>query len=371
MPETGPHRELVKNRWLLSLAVVVTVGATAWAWQLAATGFSPSPRLTNRGMIAVALDASQKEVTAPVQVDVAYNPGTGKAGTTSLSLVLQHGFGVVPEAAPPTAVIVLFCGELATGIDMVNRFDQPVKWKPVRPASDSGDYWSMLGGSMSRCVYTRVSLDSGDVGLRQEIFSGVSRITCVRASGPRLLYVLPGLTTLPIASAGDIAFRPLPPGSKATIDLHNQPGDFDAQTASPQLPDSGVLRWTRDLAPAGAGPLSYRLQGELLDTAAIQQRDLFMAGALAGVAGGGIMLVLEAAVQLLLIGNRKPAASPQAVAPPPQSQDRTAAPVLITPPAAAPPPRLRDRSVPVAVAAAVGATAALILLRRRRNRRWF
>ncbi|MER6590067.1 hypothetical protein [Micromonospora chalcea] len=369
MPEAGLRRELVKNRWLLSLAVLVTVGATVWAWQLAATGFSPSPRLTDRGVIAVALDASQTGVTAPVQVDVAYNPGTGKAGTTSLSLVLQHEFGAVPEAAPPTAVIVLICGELATGIDMVNNVYQPVKWKPVQPRSENGDYWSMLGGSMSRCVYTRVSLDSGDAGLRQEILSGVSQTTCARASGPRLLYVLPGLTTLPPASAGDIAFRPLPPGSKATIDLDNQPGDFNAQTASPQLPDSGVLRWTRELAPGGAGPRSYRLSGELFDTAAKQQRDLFMAGALAGVAGGGIMLVLEAAVQLLLNGCRKRAANPQAVAPPPQSQDRTAEPDPITPPAAAPPPQHRGRSVSVAVAAAVGAAAALILLRRRRDRR--
>ncbi|WBB53886.1 hypothetical protein [Verrucosispora sp. WMMD573] len=319
-------------------------------------------------MIAVALDARQTNVTAPVQVDVAYSPGTGKADTTSLSLVLQHEFDAVPEAAPPTAVIVLFCGELATGIDMVNRFDQPVKWKPVQPKSENGDYWSMLGGSMSRCVYTHVSLDSGGVGLRQEILSGVSRITCTRASGPRLLYVLPGLTTLPPASAGDIAFRPLPPKSRATIGLYNQPDDFNAQTASPQLPDAGILRWTREL-PGGAGPLSYRLRGELLDTAALQQRDLFMAGALAGVAGGGIMLVLEATVQLLLNHSRKRAANPQAMAPPSQSQDRTEAPVPIAPPAAAPPRRCRDRSVSIAVTAAVGTTAALILLRRRRNRR--
>ncbi|TNH21092.1 hypothetical protein FHG89_32385 [Micromonospora orduensis] len=370
MPETGLRRELVKNRWLLSLAVVVTVGAAAWAWQLAATGFSPSPRLADRGVIAVALDANQTGVTAPVQVHVAYNPGTGKAGTTSLSLVLQHEIGAAPEAAPPTAAIVLICGDLATGIDMINRFNQPVKWKPVQPKSENSDYWSMLGGSMSRCVYTRVSLDSGDVGLRQEILSGISGITCKRASGPRLLYVLPGLTTLPHASAGEIAFRPLPPGSKAIIDLDNQPGDFSAQTASPQLPDSGVLRWTKEL-PGSAGPLSYRLSGELLDTAAIQQRNLFMAGALAGVAGGGIMLVLEAAVQLLLNRSRKRAAKPQAMAPLPHSQDRTEAPALITPPAAAPPPQRRDRSMSVAVAAAVGATAVLILLRRRRNRLWF
>ena len=370
MPETGLRRELVKNRWLLSLAFVLTVGATAWAWQLAATGFSPSPRLTDRGVIAVALDASQTDVSAPVQVHVAYDPGAGKAGTTSLSLVLQHEFGAVPEAAPPTAAIVLICGELATGIDMINRSNEPVKWKPVQPKSKNGDYWSMLGGSMSRCVYTRVSLDGGDVGIRQEILQGVSGITCKRVSGPRLLYVLPGLTTLPTASAGDIAFRPLPPGSKATIDLENQPGDFNVQTASPQLPDSGVLRWTKEL-PGSAGPLSYRLGGDLVDTAAMQQRDLFMAGALAGVAGGGIMLVLEAAVQLLLNGSRKRAANPQAVAPPPQSQDPTGVPMRVTPPAAAPPPHRRDRSVPAAVAVAVGATAVLILLRRRRNRRWF
>ncbi|MEU8111016.1 hypothetical protein [Micromonospora sp. NPDC048947] len=370
MPETGLRRELVKNRWLLSLAVVATVGATAWAWQLAATGFSPSPRLTDRGVIAVALDGSQTDVTTPVQVDVAYNPGTGKAGTTSLSLVLQHEFGAVPETAPPTAVIVLLCGELTTGIDLINKFDQPVKWEPVQPKSENGDYWSMLGGSMSRCIYTRVSLGGGAAGLRQEILSGVSRMTGTRASGARLLYVLPGITTLPTASAGDVAFRPLPAGSKATIRLYNQPDDFNAQAASPQLPDSGILRWTREL-PGGAGPLSYRLSGELLDTAAIQQRDLFMAGALAGVAGGGIMLAIEAAVQLLLNRSRKRAAHSQAVAPPPQSQDLTKAPALITPPTAATPPHRLDRWMTIAVAAAVGATTVLILLRRKRNRRRF
>lgn len=272
---------------LASLAAVVALASGIWAWRLAANEFQPSPRLYSPGTIVVAIQPSAGEVVDPVQISVRYDVADSDDHRGRILLAISQLPLADKRLGPPPKVYVLLCGAIASNPAFVDNRGEPIAWR--KPRLDQGDIQFSTFGMASSCVYTSGELPPD--GLRQMLLRGTTGAGLRSASADRILYVVPGVVAMPArVPIGDIEPGPLPKGSSAKIYLDEVPTDIENVAASPQLPDAGRLQWTYDF---GDAVQEYRLAGDLGDRAAVGQRNLFLAGALVGVAGGALVWLLE------------------------------------------------------------------------------
>jgi hypothetical protein len=281
------------------VALLLAVGAGLWGWQLATESFAASPRLAAPGTIAIATSTSSPVASGPIDVVVSYDAAPGQA-TTGLVMSLTHSVAEVATKPPPT-VLVLLCGPIADDPHFTDNRGRRLAW--ARPILDHGDIQSSLFGRASDCVYTTLTLSAS--GFSQALLIGSSGGSISAVSGGRILYALPGVVALrsrfPI---GNLNPEPLPAGSTLDVNLEDVPGDLADVVASPQLPDAGRLRWTATFGTTDYTPTQYRLGGDLGDRQTAEQRQLFIAGALVGIAGGGLVWFLELGVTAL-VGRRE------------------------------------------------------------------
>ena len=115
-------------------------------------------------------------------------------------------------------------------------------------------------------------------------------------SGPGIIYAWPGMFNLPQANfTKTFTVTPLANGSTYTVSFLDLPDDISNVVTHPTLTPS----------PEGfhiTGPFNYgftnsydefQLSGDLSNSQAMGQRDLFIAGALVGVTGGAAIWFLE------------------------------------------------------------------------------
>ncbi|MEV0726902.1 hypothetical protein AB0I37_29535 [Micromonospora purpureochromogenes] len=291
--ERNGRRSIGEAAFLVPLAALISIVAGFWAWNFAAKEFRPAPRLPSPGTIVVATQPSSAAVDA-VQVSASYGSSADKA-RASVQIAINQLPESAPRVGPPAKLYVLLCGSIAQGPKYVDNRGAPIAWATLK--LDQGDIQSSLFGRASECVYTTLELPPD--GLRQALLRGSSGRPIDSLSGDRVLYAVPGVVAMPARfPLGDISPGPLPAGSTLTVDLDGVPGDIENVMASPELPDSGRLEWKSILGADNAR--EYRLSGDLHDLVAAGQRNLFIAGALVGVAGGGLVWLFELTASLLL-----------------------------------------------------------------------
>lgn len=297
----------------LLLALVVTVIAIVVAWHLASADFAPAPVLSNPGTIFVAAQSGSRTSGAPIKISVNYNAVIGTRSTAFTMDLTQVLPGQSIKQNSPK-VILMLCGTIARHPRFVDNRLRSIQWHHlVLPPGESNS----LVRAGSECVYTVVSLTSESLESQffQATVHGSSGTAASRVSGDRILYALHGVAvwppTIPMES-----FRAglLPRGSALELDLSGFPSDLENVTASPQLPNSGILQWAGRLNPVPAMPVyQYRLGGQLTDREAATQRELFISGAFVGVAGAGVIWFLEQLVgSLISIRRRKRGSSNRA-----------------------------------------------------------
>jgi hypothetical protein len=118
-------------------------------------------------------------------------------------------------------------------------------------------------------------------------------------SGAKILYTLPGVTTL--LSSEDLngsTVHPLPPDSTVKVRLGEPPADLTVTASSRQIPASGQLAWSYKVTDPDL-PDWYRVGGFLASAEETAQSLIFFAGALVGVFGAALLWLLESLVQLL------------------------------------------------------------------------
>lgn len=239
----------------LTLASVVTIASVVVAWRLASVNFAPTPVLAEPGVIFVATESSTGPSEAPIKINMSYSGTTGAratAFTMALTQVLPNRFTV--RRSPN--VILILCGAISRHPRYLDNRLRTITWHQV--ALPFGEYNSLVGTG-SECLYTVVSLTSESVGhqFHQAIVQGSSGPSASRVSGDRILYALPGVVAWPPAIVTDSFHANLiPPGSTLDLGISGFPQDLENVTASPQLPNSGVLGWAARLNPKPR-PASY------------------------------------------------------------------------------------------------------------------
>jgi hypothetical protein len=320
--EPAPERRVPESLVTLVLALVITVVCSVISWQLASGEFTSAPTLSNPGTIFVAtLAGAGGESSAPINVEATYGGATGSDVTRlqiSLTQVVPDRF--VRESSPD--VLVALCGPIAARPRFTDNHGRPVTW---HQASLPQGEFSSLVGTGSDCVYTITDLNitSPPQKFRQALLLGSSRMSASRLSGDQILYALPGVEPWP-PYLPTTTFTPsvLPRGSSATVSITGARSDLENVTASPQLPDSGTLQWSQSLNPVPTSQVSqYRLSGQFADIEATAQRNLFLAGALVGVAGAALIWLAGALVTTFVSGRRKKHHDPDSTRPSPPEPD--------------------------------------------------
>lgn len=277
------------------VAVAACVAATsAWmAWVLAGTQFASAPRLTGPGVVLVVAERTTSAISRPffVNVDVA----VGRPRIAMDISITQNPSVPAPAhrsaREPAFPVLVFLCGRIAQDPQFRDNHGRILTWH--QPDTGTAVEWtSAINGFLSTCVYSRQVLpEDSTTSFRQILLLGTADAPTERVSGTRIQYALPGVGTMP--DVGDLPVAPLPAGSTASINLLGYRSDLTDAVASPQLPDTGILSWSADLTGTKAPAHQYRLSGTLQDVVATSQRNLFIAGALVGVAGGAIVWLTE------------------------------------------------------------------------------
>jgi hypothetical protein len=265
---------------LIPVALLITLGAGVWAWMLASGQFAPAPVIPDPGTIAIALDTGVSAKEAGITVDVTYSASISqRVTTTTISLVQQGGSGNANNTPPPP-ITVFLCGTAAQNPHLANDQLHVVRWHQATFLA--GTYFSEIG------------------------YSGTSPSAI---SGSGVIYAWPGVVTVPSLAVGGFKIRTLPEGSTLSVSLIDPPADLSNVVASPQLTNSGSLQWQGPFL--GSTPLAsqYRISGSLMNRQAIEQRSIFIAGALVGVAGGGVIWLLQllSAIALAIIRPAKAA----------------------------------------------------------------
>lgn len=263
---------------------LVSVGLLVWS-------LPASPTASDPGRIGVVLPEGSRG--GSIQM---YASFSGKVDSrASFEVVVS----VFPEtdATPttPTSIGFLFCGEIRRGLRLTeaNTPEQP-DLAAVRRDSLESD--SRLG-DRSECDFVTITSQSSQV-----ILYGSSDLSLATASGKKVLYVLPGVTTTVIdETVNGTLVHPLPSGTSIDVAMADVPVDLTVSAAAPQIPAAGDLAWSfADIGTTNA-PSEYRIAGELGDRENLSQSALFTAGALIGVVGAALLWALQALVD----GSRK------------------------------------------------------------------
>jgi hypothetical protein len=303
MRQDRGRRGVAGSLVLVLIAATVTLTAGLWAWRLASGVFSPAPRLPSPGTIVVATETATGEAMEAVEVNLLYNASIGQQ-TTSLMLALTQTVSSAAAQSNPPDLLVFLCGPIAQDPHFVDNRQTSITWH--RPNLEHGDIESNFG-RVSECIYTPIKLTSSSPGDRicQALLLGTSGAPPSQVSGDQVLYVWPGVVTMPAIPIGDLNPAPVPTGSTMTASITETPVDLQNVTASPQLPDSGRLRWTANFRTREPPPREFRLSGQLHDRQTKGQRQLFLAGALIGVAGGGLVWLIESLVVMIVSPARR------------------------------------------------------------------
>lgn len=279
------RRTAIWAGFLVSLTFgLVSVGLLVWS-------LPASPTASDPGRIAVVLPEGSRG--GSVRVNASFS---GEVDSRALFKVVVSMF---PEtearSKTPTSIGFFFCGAIRRGLLLteVNAPDQP---DLAAVESDSLESDSRLG-ARSECEFVTITSSSWQV-----ILYGSSDLRLANASGKRVLYVLPGVTTTAIdETVNGSVVHPLPSGTSLDVMMEDIPVDLAVSAASPQIPEAGNLAWSFADIKLTNAPSEYRIAGELSDRNNLSQVALFTAGALVGVAGAAVLWALEA----LMVGRRK------------------------------------------------------------------
>ena len=291
---------------LILVAVLVTLGAGLWAWHLASGVFANVPLISSPGSIVI---ATKGGIPGQNDVDVYanYNASLSQQYTNFSLQFSQQVEGNAARTRAPV-VIVFLCGAAAESPNLQDDQGRLASWQPA-PFTGESDSET---GYPSQCIYTSVALTEFG-GIRSASLSGHSGLPPSQTSSAGVIFAWPGIVALvPVvrqqAGGGTTVVEPAPPLGKSQliVNVGDLPKDISNVVSDPQLqPGPEGLQWVGQLAYSTAPP-QYRLFGDLADLQAYEQRDLFIAGALVGVAGGGIILLLEQ-VTKMVIALRRPA----------------------------------------------------------------
>jgi hypothetical protein len=317
---------------LIPIALIVTLACTFWAWKLAANQFASPPVSNSPGTIFLATEGRSSNQNPFTAYAVYEMSGNGNS-TRYLELSIQQKENLSARSAAPPGVIMFLCGEAAVNpefsasadTNLYNWHGKKVIWKNASAFSQGkSNYYVYTTEFPAACVYAVFHLSNGaDVsnggnpptGYGEVVLVGTSGTAPSKVSGAEVNYVWPGILNAP-ASVSTVAIDavPLSNNSLYGADFYFPSGDISNVVTTPALTQGAAGYFTE--GSLNNGSTEFRITGELADNLARGQEDVFIAGALVGIAGAGAILFLEMLVKALLVARKSFTDNPEA----PESQ---------------------------------------------------
>jgi hypothetical protein len=301
MPGARTERPDVRESVVLILmAVLVTFATGFWAWHLASAIFAPVPLISSPGTIVIATKGGIPGRN-DVGVYVNYNASLDQQYTNIMLNFSQQAEGNAARTKTPV-VVVFLCGAAAVSPHLQDEQGKLITWQP---APFTGQAIPNIGYPF-QCSYASITLTEYS-GIRSASLSGYLSPRPSQISGAGVIYAWPGITTVPLVARktgqGISVIEPAPPQASSQLDVNigDLPNDISNVVSDPQMqPGSEGLQWIGEFGNFGISPTQYGLSGDLADLQAEEQRELFIAGALVGVAGAGVILFLEQLTKMVI-----------------------------------------------------------------------
>lgn len=288
------------ERLQLAAAGGVTVLSTVVALHFSQPAFTPVPPLDMPGAIFVGV--KKGSASAPVRVDVAlgFQPSSS---LTSFNMFLR---GDIDAAVPPEQagdLMIGFCGAMKdvqlrrTSDGQELTFDPPIA--PSNTHLSAGSVGTEFSLS-DDCVMTVISKEHftdqtlGEAGIGWGVsLQGETTAPTEAVAGAQHRYVLPRIATLTLP-VEVLDIQSATAESVVSIEPKGLPAEYVPTVSSPQVEDSTAPMWSLPLQSADR-TAGFELNGVDQRHEAAIQRDLFLASAAAGTAGGGLIWFFGAA----------------------------------------------------------------------------
>ncbi|MDF2048867.1 hypothetical protein [Arthrobacter sp. Cr_A7] len=280
------------ERLQLAAASGVTILSTLVALHFSQPAFTPVPPLDMPGAIFVGV--KKGSASAPVRVDVELRLQPSPS-LTSFDMFLR---GDINAAVPPEQagdLMVGFCGAMKdvqlrrTSDGEELRFDPPIAPSNLSEGS-VGREFSLSGD----CVMTTISKQDfsdqtlGVAGIGWAVsLEGETTAPTEAVAGSQHRYAFPRIATLTLP-VEILAIESVTAESVVSIEPKGLPAEYVPTVSSPEVEDPTAPIWGLPLhnADRAAG---FELNGVDQRHEAAVQRDLFLASASAGTAGGGLI----------------------------------------------------------------------------------
>ena len=273
---------------MAALALLIAAVAAMFSWWLFTAGKSGTPTADAPGTIGIAL-VGGTPLEGAVQVDGMFDAAHGDS--TNFTLAISNLAPTADaEQSVPTVAIYL-CGSIGEQVELWDMNGGELK---VGPVPINVVVTDTRLGDRSACRYTTAPFRDGF----QLLVAGTATRPLAVRSGANVRYSLPGIvTTLFAENVGGKTVEPLPGGSTIKVALQGVPSDFSLTAASPELPGSGQLAWSFPTSSPPEPPISYRVLGSLSNAQQDAQQNVFLAGALVGLAGSALLWSLQALLE--------------------------------------------------------------------------
>jgi hypothetical protein len=283
---------------LIPVALIVTLVSGLWAWKLASSQFAPEPLISNPGSVIVTAYGDEAS-RIPLNINVIYNGSMGQRAIGYEMFFDQYG--PISTGSKPYDIAVFLCGAAEKNAHFISD-GTPVTWQSGLTLANGQAVASYPGFMFPyQCIYTTVDLTSnGLYGGREASLEGHSGPSPSRTSGPGVIYAWPGVQTfLAPFQHGGAKFFPLSSNSSFAVSFDNFPIDISNVVTDPELaPDSEGFHDSGSFSDSSVD--QFRLSASLSASQVHSAKDLFIAGALVGVAGAGFIWLLELVTRMAI-----------------------------------------------------------------------
>ncbi|SDX60154.1 hypothetical protein SAMN04487912_12111 [Arthrobacter sp. cf158] len=285
----------------LVAATFVTAVSTFGAWHYSQPALSSVPSLSLPG--AVFVGVKQGSASAPVRVDVdlRFSPSPS---LTLFDMVLK---GDASAAVPPDLageLMVGFCGAMKDVHLRKTSNGEELTLEPPIPPTDSNPKVSSIGLEFSLdddCVMTVISPTDfqdrtvGEAGISWAVsLEGETTAPTEAFTGSHHRYAFPRIATLTLPTVIDLLdIQAVAASSVVNIQPRDLPAEYVPTISSPQVEDITAPGWNLPLHSADT-TAGFRLTGVDQQDETEAQRQLFLASAAAGTAGGGLIWLVGA-----------------------------------------------------------------------------
>ena len=267
----------------IAIGALFLVGSVVASLALFEAATKQLPPTSDPGRIGIAIvDATDRE--RAFDVDVSYD-ATGESSRFTISVS-----DWTSEIRRPVQVAIYVCGALRDGLRLSEaNSDGSLRIKQV--SGNPTEFDSFLGRH-EECSFAIATAD-----IAQAIVFGESTHSFRSEASDRVAIAVPGVATIfADEQLGDYRAMPISRDSRVDVEIVAS-ADLNVATSRPQMPSSGQLSWARPLVSNQPLPTDYFVSGSLQTRESVSQLQLFLAGALAGLAGAALLwlfqLVLE------------------------------------------------------------------------------